>query len=144
MKPGKETNRIETTGNKGDRIMAFMLGPAVIFVFVVSIIPLLYTFYLSFQNYILTNPSGSYFNGLKNYIKLFTNPVIRQSISKTLIFTFSSVALSMFVGLGLALVVNNIKKGKTFFRIALFIPMMLSPVVIGVVWRFLFNNEMGV
>ena len=50
----------------------------------------------------------------------------------------------MLIGLGLALVVNNIERGKTFYRVALFLPMMLSPVVIGVVWRFLFNYEMGV
>lgn len=121
-----------------------MLGPSVVFVFIASIIPLLYTFALSVQDYKLTNPSAAHFNGLENYVQLFVNPDIRHSIYMTLLFTFASVALSMVIGLALALLVNKLHRGRTFFRVVIFLPMMLSPVVIGVVWRFLLNYELGV
>lgn len=47
--------------------------------------------------------------------------------------------LSTLCGVILAVVVNNIRRGKTFFRIVFFVPMMLSGVVVGVLWRFLFK-----
>ncbi len=121
-----------------------MMAPALIIVFIVSIIPLVYTFYLSFQNYILTKPGAIHFAGFENFIKLFTDSTIRDSILHTFIYTGASVILSLVIGLVLAVVINNVTVGKTFFRIALFTPMMLSSVVVGVIWRFLFNNELGV
>jgi multiple sugar transport system permease protein len=140
-KPVKKTAK---AFNKNDALMYGMLAPAVVFVFVVSIIPLLYTFYLSFQNYILTKPGERHFSGLDNFAKLVADEAIRQSIFTTFLYTIASVVLTLLIGLALALVINNIQTGKTFFRIALFTPMMLSSVVVGVIWRFLFNNEMGV
>jgi multiple sugar transport system permease protein len=134
----------EVTIDHENRAMSVMLAPSIIFVFIASIIPLIYTFALSVQDYTLTNPSGAHFNGLENYIQLFLNADIRHSIYMTMMFTFSSVVLSMVIGLALAVLVNKLDKGRTFFRVVVFLPMMLSPVVIGVVWRFLLNYELGV
>lgn len=121
-----------------------MMAPALIIVLVVSVVPLIYTFHLSFQNYILTKPGTAHFAGLDNFIRLFTDATIRESILHTFIYTGASVILSLVIGLILAIVINNVTVGKTFFRIVLFTPMMLSSVVVGVIWRFLFNNELGV
>lgn len=129
----------------GDRLLMYgLLAPAVLVVLAVSVVPLVYTFYLSFQNYTLTRPGAASFAGLQNYAALLGDEAVRRAILTTFVYTFSSVALSMAVGLALAIVVNNVPRGKTFFRIALFTPMMLSSVVVGVIWRFLFNNELGV
>lgn len=130
--------------NGDDAIMFAMLMPAVIAVFVISIIPLVYAFYLSFQNYILTKPQDAYFSGLKNYVKVFTDASILHSIVITFVYTFLTVILSLLCGVALASLINNVSKGKTFFRITIFTPMMFSAIVVGVIWRFLFNNEMGV
>lgn len=129
----------------GDRLLMYgLLAPAVLVVLAVSVVPLAYTVYLSFQNYTLTRPGAASFAGLGNYAALLGDEAVRRAILTTFVYTFSSVAISMAVGLALAIVVNNVPRGKTFFRIALFTPMMLSSVVVGVIWRFLFNNEMGV
>lgn len=130
--------------NRDDALLFGMLLPAVLAVFVISIIPLLYTFYLSFQNYILTKPKNISFAALGNYAKVFTDSAILQAIGNTFLFTFTSVLISLVLGLALASLVNNVSRGKTFFRIAIFTPMMFSSVVVGVIWKFLFNNEMGV
>ena len=111
--------------------------------FIASIIPLIYTFALSVQDYTLTNPSGAHFNGLENYIQLFLNADIRHSIYMTMMFTFSSVVLSMVIGLALPYWSINWTR-ENLLRVVVFLPMMLSPVVIGVVWRFLLNYELGV
>ena len=144
MQSEKSLGRRRLFKNRDDALMFGMLAPAVIAVFVISIIPLIYTFYLSFQNYILTKPEEKTFSGADNFIKIFTDSGILQAISNTLVFTFSSVVISLVIGVALASLINNVSHGKTFFRIAIFTPMMFSSVVVGVIWRFLFNNEMGV
>ncbi len=144
MQSEKSLGRRRLFKNRDDALMFGMLAPAVIAVFVISIIPLIYTFYLSFQNYILTKPEEKTFSGADNFIKIFTDSGILQAIGNTLIFTFSSVVISLVIGVALASLINNVSHGKTFFRIAIFTPMMFSSVVVGVIWRFLFNNEMGV
>lgn len=126
-----------------NRLMLGMLSPSVLFVFALSIIPLAYTFYLSFQEYNLLKGEGR-FNGLSNYLSIFTTSALRQSILVTFEYTFLTVALSVLVGVGFAVVVNQISFGKSFFRIVFFLPMMLSGVVVGVLWRFLFNTDLGV
>lgn len=50
----------------------------------------------------------------------------------------------MILGLILALLAASITTGRTFFRIVLFIPMMLAPVVVGVLWKFLYNYDLGI
>lgn len=128
----------------GEGLMYGLLAPAVLVVLVVSILPLFYTVWLSFQSYILTRPGEAAFAGLKNYAALAADETVRRAVLTTFVYTFSSVGVSMVVGTLLAIVVNNVPKGRTFFRIVLFTPMMLSSVVVGVIWRFLFNNELGV
>ena len=127
-----------------NRLMFGLLSPSVLFVFLVSIIPLAYTFYLSFQNYSLLKPANATFAGIKNYIEIFANQTIRSTVFTTFRYTIWTVVLSTLCGVILAVVVNNIRRGKTFFRIAFFVPMMLSGVVVGVLWRFLFNSDLGV
>lgn len=131
-------------GNRDNLTMSLMLYPSVIFVFIVSIIPLLYTFMLSFQEYSLLNSQNAHFNGLSNYIKIISDSAIIDSIIVTLKYTFTSVICSMVLGLLLAMMANTITAGRTFFRITLFLPMMLTAVVVGVMWKFLYNYDLGV
>ena len=134
----------KTLKTNENRLMFGMLSPSVLFVFLVSIIPLAYTFILSFQSYNLLKPNKAHFNGISNYIDIFKTPIIRQSIITTFEYTILSVALSTIVGVLLAIVVNKLTTGKNIFRIIFFVPMMMSGVVIGVLWRFLFNSDLGI
>lgn len=97
-----------------------MLAPSVLVVFAISIVPLAYTFYLSFCNYSLVSSGPASFTGLQNYLKLFQDETIRNSILVTFQYTILSVIFSTLVGVGLAIVVNQIKIGKSFFRVVFF------------------------
>lgn len=136
--------RVHNLQRKENRLMFGMLAPSVLVVFAISIVPLAYTFYLSFCNYSLVSSGPASFTGLQNYLKLFQDETIRNSILVTFQYTILSVIFSTLVGVGLAIVVNQIKIGKSFFRVVFFVPMMLSGVVVGVLWRFLFNTDLGV
>ena len=134
----------KTLRKQENRLMFGLLSPSVLFVFVVSIVPLAYTFYLSFQDYNLLKPKKAHFVGLENFIDIFSTPALRQPIFTTIEYTLLTVVLSTLVGILLAVVVNKLKFGKDFFRVVFFVPMMLSGVVVGVLWRFLFNSDLGV
>ena len=124
--------RVHNLQRKENRLMFGMLAPSVLAVFAISIVPLAYTFYLSFCNYSLVSSESASFTGLQNYLKLFQDETIRGSILVTFQYTILSVIFSTLVGVGLAIVVNQIKIGKSFFRVVFFVPMMLSGVVVGV------------
>lgn len=133
----------KTLKKQENRLMFGMLTPSVLFVFLISIVPLLYTFVLSFQDYNLLKGSSN-FAGIKNYIEIFQVPAMRESIWITVKYTFISVILSTLVGILLSILVNQLRVCKDIYRVVFFIPMMLSGVVVGVLWRFLFNTDMGV
>jgi multiple sugar transport system permease protein len=60
------------------------------------------------------------------------------------IYVASAVSIEFVIGLGLALIITAKIKGLMFIRVALLVPLMITPVVAGVLWRFLFNPEYGV
>lgn len=103
-----------------NRLMFGLLSPSVLFVFLVSIIPLAYTFYLSFQNYSLLKPANATFAGIKNYIEIFANQTIRSTVFTTFRYTIWTVVLSTLCGVILAVVVNNIRRGKQEQRVSFF------------------------
>lgn len=133
----------KTLKSRENRLMFGMLAPSVLFVFLLSIVPLVYTFVLSFQDYNLLKGTSSYV-GVENYRAILETPAMRESIWITIKYTVLSVGASTLVGIGLAIVVNQLTCGKGFFRIVFMVPMMLSGVVVGVLWRFLFSTDMGV
>lgn len=121
-----------------------LMMPAMVIVVVMTALPLLYALILSFTNHHLASPDEAQFIGFQNYATMLTDSKILTSIGNTLFYTFVSVSVSIVLGLFLAVVINYITIGKSFFRIAFFAPMMLSAVVIGVIWKFLLNNQLGI
>lgn len=83
------------------------------------------------------------FVGLKNHLTLFTSPTGLDMWWVTLIFTISTVVISMAIGLLLALVLNGNIPGRTFARTTVFSPDVLSGVGVGMVWNFVFDPQIG-
>lgn len=79
------------------------------------------------------------FVGLKNYINLFSDPRFRIDIRNTLVFTLVFVLGSLFIGLALAILLDQHLPGEPFFRSLFLFPMAISFIVTGVVWRWLMN-----
>lgn len=129
----------------GDTAMLYaFIIPAVLVVFAVTVIPLCYAFVLSFQEYSLNKPQEAHFNGIQNYIAMFSNETVITSIKNTFVFAVASVSITVLLGLFAAIIVNQLDFGKSFFRIAIFAPMMLAAVVVGIMWKFLLNNQLGI
>ncbi|UOF90931.1 sugar ABC transporter permease [Fodinisporobacter ferrooxydans] len=84
------------------------------------------------------------FVGLKNYIFLFHDFRFQSDLRNTLFFTIFFIGISIVIGLGLAILIDQKIKGETFFRNIFIFPMALSLVVTGVVWQWLLNPSTGV
>lgn len=121
-----------------------LLLPTVIILAFLVAGPTFYLFYTSFLNWLLRDPTGPTFAAFDNYIKLFQSADFRTSFIITLVFSASSVILSILIGLGLALLFNEELKGKRIMRTMLVMPIVLPPVVVGFTWKFLLSSEVGV
>ncbi len=108
-------------------------------------IPLIFSLYLSFQGW---SPDQALFSGtfagLDNYQDLLTDPQFIKSLSVTCIYTISTVATELACGLGIALLLNIDLPWIGFFRTALVVPMMITPIVAALCWKLLLDPDHGV
>ena len=120
------------------------ISPAVIIMGLALLYPLAYMVYGSFRAW---DPSQSIsetdFVGLKNYITLWFDPAFRESLSVTLIFATSVVAAELVLGVGLALLLDRNIRGMSFLRTIFILPMMIAPVVVGLMWRYMYHPTVG-
>jgi multiple sugar transport system permease protein len=108
-----------------------------------TFLPFLASFALGFTDW---NGVGTpKFVGLSNYVQLFTaDPLFWQSLKVTLIFAALYLPLSLVLGFGLALLMNQPLPGMRFFRTLYYAPSVLSGVAVAVLWGFIFNQNFGV
>lgn len=121
-----------------------MVGVAVIILLVLTIYPLLFSLFLSFHKWSLTKPGPWRFVGLKNYLSIIQNPEFWRIILNTFIFTFSAVTLQFGAGLGLALLFSREIKGESVLRSLLVLPMMVPPILVGLLWLFMYKKDFGI
>ena len=120
------------------------MAPAVIFLIFTSVYPLLYSLRLSFFSWNMTVPNSQpVFIGWDNYTRLFSDGNFLSSVRITLIFVAASVTLEFLLGMALALLATSSVKAIGLIRTVLLIPLMMTPVVVGVLWRTLFHTEYG-
>ena len=85
------------------------------------------------------------FVGLDHYVRaIFGDAVFHRSLMNTILFTGVAVVLQIGLGLSLALLVADARRGRTFFVFAFFAPFVLAPVAVGAVWKFLFAPFFGI
>ena len=122
-----------------------MLAPLLLFVAAIAIGPLLFSFRISLFDYTLTDPNQTQtFLGLKNYIRAFKDPVVLTALRVTLVFVVGTVTLELLLGLGMALLFAAETRVTRTMRAFLLIPMALPPLVVGLVWKALYNADFGV
>lgn len=121
-----------------------MNAPMLIAIFLVSVIPIAYSFWISLQKYNLRQPDRIRFIGLGNYIDVLSNNEFWQSMRVTFIFTIGSVIGQVVVGLLIALLLNEEFRGRGFLRSAVLLPWAIPGVIAGVMWKWIFNPRFGV
>ena len=122
----------------------FLLPALLIFGFALFY-PVLYGFSLSFFKWALRDIYNKkpVFVGIKNYIDVVRSANFQTSVRVTTIFIFTTLIAEFLVGLGLALLVEKGIKGLRIFRTIFILPIMIAPIVVGIVWRYLYNPNYG-
>lgn len=114
-------------------------GPAAILFFAVVIIPFIYGLYLTFTSWDGVSRNKP-FVGFNNYKEAFADTAYWSSLGKTAIYSVISVILVNMVAFLLAYLVTSGIKGQNFFRAGFFIPNLIGGIVLGYVWKFVFNH----
>lgn len=120
------------------------MAPAAIIMGLALLYPLAYMIYGSFRAWDPSqNISETEFVGLKNYITLFFDPAFRESLSVTLTFAFAVVTAELAIGVGFALLLDRNIRGMSVLRTLFILPMMIAPVVVGLMWRYMYHPTVG-
>ena len=138
----KATVKASKHARSESRWAYLMEAPTVIGLLVLNIYPFLDTIKLSFSK---TLPFGMYeLQGLNNYIEMFTSPEFWRANLNTLYFCVLTVPLGLFLSLVVAVMLNARIKGQTAFRAIFFLPMVVAPAAVAMVWKWMFNTEYGI
>lgn len=137
------TNMMKTPRRRKSAVEEAMTGylfilPALVALAVFLVGPILYAFYISFENFSFLSPQNAKFIGIGNYTHLFRDPEFLRALLNTSIYAVCVVPVQTALALFLALIVNSIK-GKTFFRVAYYLPTVTSTVAVSVMFIFLFE-----
>jgi multiple sugar transport system permease protein len=146
------TARPATTAGQGrfsrwrfarNRDVLLLLGPSALYLVAFSVFPLLYSLRISFTNLKAADSSGAWV-GLDNYSQLFNDPLFWNAATNTAVMVTAAVALQVVLGTALALFFNLHLRGSWIVRGALILPMLLTPIVVGVMWRALLDPDWGI
>jgi len=116
--------------------------PTIGLLLLLSIVPLLFSLGVSLFTYSLG--SKPIWVGLRNYGHMFTDPQFWMATKVTLEFTVATVTIEVVLGILLGFVLNQRFKGVGIVRLIVFLPMMLAPLVVGLFWRFMFDQTFGI
>jgi multiple sugar transport system permease protein len=120
------------------------MAPALVLIAVVTIYPMIYSMIISFQDVRLARINQAEFVGLDNYIRLLGDTAFHRSLLLSIIYVIGSVLGSLVLGLGLALLFDRDLHGMVLWRSLLIVPMVVTPVSIGLTWRMMYSDQTGV
>lgn len=133
---------MEKTKRKFDKPAFLFIAPAFIFFTLFIIVPTVSSVYYSLTSWDGISPDIK-FIGLANYKEIFTSARFGNALKNTVILTVFISIFENTIALGLALIVDNVRWGKNFFRSAFYIPVLISGIVSGFIWKIMYNYNFG-
>ena len=128
--------------NKNDKLTALIfILPAVLGTLIFIVIPVIFSFSLSFVNWDLLSPMS--FAGLNNYREVLTDSSFLQVLINTFVFAISTSVFAVIIPLVLACILNNKIRGSNFYKTAYFLPFITPMIVIAIVWQWIFDPNIG-
>lgn len=119
-------------------------APTWILLSLTILIPLIYGIYLSFLNVNLSSFAPTRFVGLDNYRLALSAPETYSTLVTTIQLMVIGLIVQIPLGIFLAIVLHQNLRGSKFFRSALIVPMLLTPVAVGLIFRFMFDTDIGI
>lgn len=119
-----------------------LVAPTILGLIVLNVYPFIQTLVLSFST---THPFGFYeITGVQNYVKMFSSLEFWKATWNSIYFCILTVPLGILISLLTAVLLNAKIAGKTVFRAIYFLPMVVAPAAIAMVWKWIFNAEYGI
>ena len=119
-----------------------LVAPTIIGLIVLNVYPFIQTLILSFST---THPFGFYeISGIGNYVKMFSSQEFWKATWNSVYFCILTVPVGIFLALVTAVLLNAKIAGKTAFRAIYFLPMVVAPAAVAMVWKWIFNAEYGI
>lgn len=135
--------RRRSRGTK-DALASFgFVVPTWVLMIAIGLIPIGYALWLSVTNLSLYS-DGSQFVGFDNYLRAVFTPRYLGSLIATSVFVVAGLVLQFAIGYLLATALHRQLRGFRIARTVLLIPMLLTPVVVGLIWQFMFNPDLGI
>lgn len=125
-----------------DKTTFAFIAPAFLFFTMFIIVPTIASVYYSFTSWDGISPTAK-FIGLANYKEIFTSARFGNALKNTVILTVFISIFENTIALGLALLVDNVRWGKNVFRSAFYIPVLISGIVSGFIWKIMYNYNFG-
>ncbi len=116
--------------------------PAIALMLVILITPVIVALVLSFTDYSLGNAGFDWVGG-ENYEKMFTRSTYEKMLGATLTYVLVVVPVSVFLGLGAALLINSLRWGGDFYKTIYFLPVMAALLAMAIVWEFTLHPSIG-
>jgi len=136
---------VALTIQKRDQLFGiFLTLPGLATLIIIIVFPIIFTIITSFYDYTLLNPHHDSFVGLDNYQEVIEEDYIGDSVLITSQFVLSTVLIEFFIGFIIALSLNKVKRFKTVYYVILLAPLMINPVVVGLIWRMILHTELGI
>lgn len=126
------------------KIYAAAIAPYFLIMLVLTALPIVFLVYISFTGLKLTNIEGTFsLIGLDNFIQLLSDKRFLHSMWVTVKFIVFQVLIQLVLGLFIALLINNIKRGATLIKSLFVIPLVVPPVLVGLIFRVLCTPQLG-
>ena len=122
-------------------IVAFLVPPGLIY-FLLVLLPVIQAVHFSFYRWSGLGPMQD-FTGLDNYARILRDTVFRRALGNNLLIVGMSVVVQLPLAMGLALLIRRNLPGRAVFRVIFFLPYVLSEVITGVLWSFIYNPQYG-
>jgi multiple sugar transport system permease protein len=119
-----------------------LVAPAILLILALTAYPLAYSIWVSFVNFDFQIP-GHAFVGLQNFTQVVEDPVFQSSLLITILFTVANVAIEFLLGLGLAMAMTKVFRGRGIVMLVLIMPLFISPVIVGQFWALILQKPYG-
>lgn len=117
--------------------------PAALFILLMMAFPVIFTFGVSLTDWSMSTGGASNFVGFQNYIDMFKDQRFYNAVFNTFYFTILTVSVETFLGVAIALILNREFVGKNFVKALLLLPMVTTPVAIGLAWTLFYEPTIG-
>ncbi|MBQ5950941.1 MAG: sugar ABC transporter permease [Lachnospiraceae bacterium] len=121
-----------------------LVTPAFILLFVLTVVPILFSVVMSFFNFKFTQMNNIRFIGFGNFVRAFGDRNFRSAIWITIVQVVTTVTGQMLIGMGAALLLSREGRTIRILRSMYIVPMMITPIVTGMMFRMMFNADMGI